>query len=685
MANEPALYARMELRIKDFERQLQRAEARAEQGTARIGKSADRAGKQLEGRLSGMAGRLGAQIAGAFAVYAAVQAGRELTETATRIQNALRVAGLEGEALEGTYRQLFAAAQENAAPIESMVQLYSRLSLAQKELGVSSDDLIDFTSNVALALRVAGTDATQASGALLQLSQALGGSVVRAEEFNSMLEGAPTIVQAAAAGIEQAGGSVAKLRQLVTDGKVSSAAFFQGFQAGARLLEQRAAGSVSTISQEFIRLQNVLIDVAREFDEATGASQLAARLIRGIGDALQYVGDNADAFVSAASVVLNWIKSIGAAAQETAGQIASMLSAPGSAPLRITVNGNERRDPRAGSSRRGGATMAPPPAPISLDDFPVDGEGSKKGKSRLDSYERLTQMIRERTTAIEAETAAQAGLNPLVNDYGFAVEKARAAHDLLTAAQEAGIAITPELEAQIDTLATAYANASVTSAQLAASQDRVRQAAQDFNDLGRDALGGFISDLRNGVSAADALANALDRVIDRLLDGALDALFAPSSGGSLISALFGGLAKGGPVSGSGGIGHAATGGSIRGRGTGTSDSIPMMLSNGEFVVNARQAAKFGPLLDAINTGRIGHMATGGFVAPRFPSPASLGVAARGAQAGMTVTYAPQVSIAAGASPESVAELRRVMEEDRRSFAQRTVRVIRDAQRRNVGI
>lgn len=550
MANEPALYARMELRIKDFERQLQRAEARAEQGTARIGKSADRAGKQLEGRLSGMAGRLGAQIAGAFAVYAAVQAGRELTETATRIQNALRVAGLEGEALEGTYRQLFTAAQENAAPIESMVQLYSRLSLAQKELGVSSDDLIDFTGNVALALRVAGTDATQASGALLQLSQALGGSVVRAEEFNSMLEGAPTIVQAAAAGIEQAGGSVAKLRQLVTDGKVSSAAFFQGFQAGARLLEQRAAGSVSTISQEFIRLQNVLIDVAREFDEATGASQLAARLIRGIGDALQYVGDNADAFVSAASVVLSWIKTIGDAAQEAAGQIASMLATSGSAPLKITVNGNERRDPRAGSSRRGGATMAPPPAPISLDDFPVDGDGSKKGKSRLDSYERLTQMIQERTAAIEAETAAQAGLNPLVNDYGFAVEKARAAHDLLTAAQEAGIAVTPELEAQIDTLATAYANASVASAQLAASQDRVRQSAQDFNDVGRDALGGFISDLRNGVSAADALANALDRVIDRLLDGALDALFAPSGGG-LFGALFSGLAgaraRGGPM------------------------------------------------------------------------------------------------------------------------------------------
>ena len=47
---------------------------------------------------------------------------------------------------------------------------------------------------------------------------------------------------------------------------------------------------------------------------------------------------------------------------------------------------------------------------------------------------------------------------------------------------------------------------------------------------------------------------------------------------------------------------AATGGVIVGPGTGTSDSIPAMLSNGEFVVNAAQTAKHLPLLRAINSG-----------------------------------------------------------------------------------
>ena len=44
----------------------------------------------------------------------------------------------------------------------------------------------------------------------------------------------------------------------------------------------------------------------------------------------------------------------------------------------------------------------------------------------------------------------------------------------------------------------------------------------------------------------------------------------------------------------------ATGGYVSGPGTGTSDSIPAMLSNGESVMNARSTAMFGPLLSSLN-------------------------------------------------------------------------------------
>ncbi|SAK69461.1 phage tape measure protein [Caballeronia pedi] len=70
------------------------------------------------------------------------------------------------------------------------------------------------------------------------------------------------------------------------------------------------------------------------------------------------------------------------------------------------------------------------------------------------------------------------------------------------------------------------------------------------------------------------------------------------------------------------VGHAQ-GGLITGPGTGTSDSIPAMLSNGEYVVNADAARQHHALLDAINSKHIAHFASGGLVGnlsgagPRF--------------------------------------------------------------------
>jgi len=58
-------------------------------------------------------------------------------------------------------------------------------------------------------------------------------------------------------------------------------------------------------------------------------------------------------------------------------------------------------------------------------------------------------------------------------------------------------------------------------------------------------------------------------------------------------------------------GNWATGGLITGQGTGTSDSIAAMISNGEYVIKASQTKKFKPLLDAINTNNLSKFATGG--------------------------------------------------------------------------
>ncbi len=69
----------------------------------------------------------------------------------------------------------------------------------------------------------------------------------------------------------------------------------------------------------------------------------------------------------------------------------------------------------------------------------------------------------------------------------------------------------------------------------------------------------------------------------------------------------------------------ASGGYISGPGSGTSDSIPARLSNGEYVIKARSVSKYGVgFLNAVNSGSLKKFATGGMVSsitvPKFSSP-----------------------------------------------------------------
>ncbi len=297
------LVVSMEARYASMEGELRKANGVANKQARAI----ETRFRKMNTSVGASLGRLGGIVAGAFSVRAAQQ----LIDASTRIQNSLKVAGLSGEELMRVYERLFQSAQKNAAPLEALVDLYGRASLVQKELGVSTEEMLRFTDRVAVALRVSGKSAAESSGALLQLSQALGSGVVRAEEFNSILEGALPIAQAAAAGLREAGGSVAKLRQLVVDGKVSSEAFFRAFEAGAPILEEKVAGAELTLSQGFVRLQNVLIDAAGKFDEVTGSSKLVAGALNLVAEALEAIVAVGSPFMQTIEGVSDHVEGLG--------------------------------------------------------------------------------------------------------------------------------------------------------------------------------------------------------------------------------------------------------------------------------------------------------------------------------------------------------------------------------------
>ena len=591
--------------------------------------------KRIESRFGAMSrsvssgfGRLGGSIAAAFGSAAAVRGAATLVDAATRIENGLRVTGLAGEDLAEVYEALRTSASANAAPLEGLVQLYSRVSLVQKELGISTKELVGFTDNVALALRVAGQSSAESAGALLQLSQALGSGVVRAEEFNSILEGAPTIARAVASGLKEAGGSVATLRQLVIDGKISSETFFRAFEVGAVVLRDQAATSVFTLEQRFQNLNTAMIDAAGRIDNVTGASQglggIIDYLTRGVGNAANDVEqwalffellernsrdageaikaipvspmddliDRATAATEATYAlqgqikemsgaqaglfpddvqkrvedIVYWFLYAGTSAGETTtalealggvqadfgvyiGQLSSLVSAMAIARAEAQHLNSEITAVQGPVSSRGAAGAAArrlfgkPEGQVSIEDAPAtpSSGGGGGGGSSADQYNREVEAMERRLDALNRETELMRQLNPLVNDYGFAVERLNAQIELENAAKEAGLPLDEARMQQIEELASGYGLATAEAARLAEAQDMVRQTAEDLANASRQALDTIIDGFLEGKDAGEIFNSVLKDLGKSLINIGLNSMFGGGGGlGGLLGGLFGG-------------------------------------------------------------------------------------------------------------------------------------------------
>lgn len=295
MATADEVIVQFEARIGKYEADLKRAAGTFERAVGAQRNQMERLERQIASSSSGIASQLRG-LAGVFATAFSARAVQQLADGYTRFTNQLKVAGQEGAGLARTQESLFGIAQKYGVELESLGQLYSRGSQVANELNASQKDLIDFSEGVSAALKIQGSSATEASGALLQLSQLLATGTVRAEEFNSVNEGALPILQAVARNIDAAGGSVGKLKLLVNDGKISSQQFFRAFLAGLEQLKATAADSTLTIGNSFTVLNNALGKFIGETDQALSATQR-------ISQAIIALSENLDTVVGAVAVL----------------------------------------------------------------------------------------------------------------------------------------------------------------------------------------------------------------------------------------------------------------------------------------------------------------------------------------------------------------------------------------------
>lgn len=196
----------------------------------------------------------------------------------------------------------------------------------------------------------------------------------------------------------------------------------------------------------------------------------------------------------------------------------------------------------------------------------LQGTGVSMGEAGLSGTVRKTpsdlfkgdmEQIRARIALMTAENNAQASLTAGVNDYGFAVEQAKIKQQLLNEAKARGVEITPQLEKEIDGLATSYARASASSEELAAKQKLAVETQRQWGQIAQSAFQGITSALQDGKITAEEWLNIGLQIIQQMMQmksiaGGLGGGFGGGFLGLLGGLFGGGFAQGG-YTGPGGV------------------------------------------------------------------------------------------------------------------------------------
>ncbi len=156
-----------------------------------------------------------------------------------------------------------AAAKFNIGNLEAsnaVAQLYGRL----RPLGLTLSEIETVFNGFNTAAALTGATAAESSGALLQLSQALGAGALRGEEFNSVAEQAPAVIQAIGNELDV---PIGQLKELAKQGVLTSDIIVKALARVEREGADKLAAALDTPAQKFKTLENRVEDLNRAFGD----------------------------------------------------------------------------------------------------------------------------------------------------------------------------------------------------------------------------------------------------------------------------------------------------------------------------------------------------------------------------------------------------------------------------------
>lgn len=213
--------------IYNYKTRIEELEQKIEQAGEQMKKLKDNT-KQSSGEAQNLSRIMGgiktliASYAGFNALQGIAKTSDDLTQTTARLgmmNEGFRETGGALESTDDLVNLVYASAQDARGSFGDMAAVVAKFGNNAKDAFSSSAEVVDFANLVQKQMTIAGASTTEASNAMLQLSQALGSGVLRGDELNSIFEQAPNLIQTIADYMDVPIGSI---RQMASDGKLSA-------------------------------------------------------------------------------------------------------------------------------------------------------------------------------------------------------------------------------------------------------------------------------------------------------------------------------------------------------------------------------------------------------------------------------------------------------------------------------
>lgn len=236
---------------------------------------------------TGEANELLNTIKGAVAAYVSIQSiGKVLNISDELVQTTARI-DLMNDGLQTTDElvgMIYAAAQDSRGSFNDMADVVARFGNNAKDAFSSSAEVVAFADLVQKQMTIAGASTSEASNAMLQLSQGLASGTLRGDELNSIFEQAPNLIQNIADYLDV---PIGQIREMASEGELTADIVKNAIFASADDINAKFEAMPMTFGQLWQAFQNDALmafqPVLQRLNELANSEQFQVFIDNAIG------------------------------------------------------------------------------------------------------------------------------------------------------------------------------------------------------------------------------------------------------------------------------------------------------------------------------------------------------------------------------------------------------------------